>query len=119
MCKKILVVDDDISILDAVSMILEDHGYDVRGIQKGEDSYQQAEIFQPHLILLDVLMSGKDGREICKNLKSENKTKNIPIVMFSAHPSAKKGMKEYGADDFLAKPFGTNELLKIVSKFTR
>jgi DNA-binding response OmpR family regulator len=115
---KILVVDDDESILDAVSMILEDSGYKVGTLLKGGETYSKVEKFKPDLILLDVLISGNDGRHICKNLKQDLKTKNIPIVMISAHPSAKHGSKECGAEDFLSKPFESSELLIKVQKYT-
>lgn len=117
MAKKILVVDDEESILDAVKLILEDEGYSVKTIFKGEEVYKEVDNFNPHLILLDVLMSGKDGRTICKNLKSNEKTKDIPIVMISAHPSAEESIKEYKANDFLPKPFKVDELLEILDKY--
>jgi len=71
----------------------------------------------PDLILLDVLLSGKDGREIVKQLKSQEETKSIPIIMFSAHPSAEKTAREAGADDFVAKPFHIDFLLAVVAKY--
>ncbi len=117
MAKKILVVDDEESILDAVKLILEDEGFLVKAIFKGDEVYKEVEKFNPDLILLDVLMSGKDGRTISKNLKSIEKTKNIPVIMISAHPTASETLKEYKADDFLAKPFKVDELLEILEKY--
>lgn len=116
MDKKILVIDDDESILDAVSMILEEEGYKVETIFKGEETYKKVIAFKPDAIILDVLLSGKDGREICKNLKTNNGTKAIPIIMISAHPNAEKSIKSCGADAFLAKPFDTHDLLQVISK---
>ena|SRR5258708_2290308 len=116
MAKRILVVDDDESILDAVSLILEEAGYSVETTCKAEEIYEKIATYHPDGILLDVLMSGNDGRDICKNLKQDPTTKYIPIIMISAHPSAKEGVLECGADDFLAKPFETDELLKKVEK---
>jgi len=117
MSKKVLIVDDEESILDAVSLILEDEGYTVKAIFKGDEVYDKVDSFKPDVILLDVLMSGKDGRSICKNLKSNDKTKSIPVIMISAHPSAVENIKEYMADDFLAKPFKVDELLEILEKY--
>ncbi len=114
MSKKILVVDDDISILDAVSLILEENGYEVETAFKGDEAYQKALSFNPDVIVLDVLLSGKDGREICKNLKLDEKTKKIPVIMVSAHPGASESTKEVGADFFLAKPFMPDDLLSAV-----
>lgn len=112
---KILVVDDDESILDAISLILEEVGYTVKTSFKGEKTYAMVESFHPDLILLDVLMSGKDGRHICRNLKQNDLTKLIPVIMISAHPSAQQGALECGAEDFLAKPFEVEELLSKVT----
>lgn len=114
---KILVVDDDESILDAISLILEEDGYQVTTTAKGQEVFKKVKDERPELILLDVLLSGMDGREICKTLKTDPKTKNIPIVMISAHPTASKSAKASGADHFLPKPFGMEELLTTVNKF--
>lgn len=116
MDKKILVIDDDESILDAVSMILEEEGYKVETIFKGEEAFRKVNTFRPDAIILDVLLSGKDGREICKDLKSDTGTQTIPIIMISAHPNAEKSSRSCGADAFLAKPFDTEELLKTISQ---
>ena len=66
-------------------------------------------------ILLDVLISGHDGRVICKQLKSNRETSHIPVIMFSAHPGAAASIAEYGANDFIAKPFDVNNLMKKVN----
>jgi CheY-like chemotaxis protein len=118
MTKRILVVDDDEGIVDALSLMLKEVGYEVNGILRGEEAYSQTEKFRPDLIFLDILMSGVDGRDICKKLKGDNKTKSIPIVMISAHPSAERHAKIVGADGFLAKPFETDELLDMAQKYT-
>lgn len=114
--KKVLLIDDDESILDAISLILEDEGYLIKTTLKGEEAYHTVAEFMPDVILLDVLLSGKDGREICKNLKANPSLKHIPIILISAHPNAEKSIKTCGADYFLAKPFDTEILLKTVKK---
>jgi len=116
MIKKILVVDDDESILDAITLVLEDKGYNIGVVFKGAEVYGKIALFKPHIILLDVLMSGKDGREICKNIKSDPKTSKIPVIMLSAHPSVKNSALKFGADDFLAKPFQVEDLVSIIKK---
>ena len=69
-----------------------------------------------HLIFLDVLLSGQDGRIIAQYLKEHSKTKHIPIVMMSAHPDVSKTIAESKADDFLPKPFEITDLLECVKK---
>jgi DNA-binding response OmpR family regulator len=116
MNKKILIVEDDIDILDAIKIILERENYSAEAISKGDETYRKINDFKPDLIILDVLISGNDGRTICKNVKSNKKTSHIPIVMMSAHPSAIKEYEACGANDFLPKPFETDELLSAIKK---
>jgi DNA-binding response OmpR family regulator len=114
---KILVVDDEPDILEFLLVILEEEGYAVVTTDKGEYVEALRNGGLPDLILLDVLLSGKDGREIVKQLKSQEKTKHIPVIMFSAHPSAEKTAREAGADDFIAKPFEIDQLLVKVARY--
>lgn len=116
--KKVLVVDDDASILDAVSLVLEEGGYDVRAIVKGNETVKEASRYRPDVVLLDVLMSGTDGREICKAMKKDTTLKDTPVVMMSAHPTAKHSVVSSGADAFLPKPFDMKSLLDMVSAYT-
>ena len=109
--KKILILDDDLDILAVMQLLFKTKGFDVVALSRWEEVYEKVESFKPHLILLDVLLSGNDGRDICRELKHKSSTKNIPIVMFSANPSAAENIHEYGADDFIHKPFEIDELL--------
>lgn len=115
--KKVLVVDDDRDILEAIQLILTSGGYDSLVTTKGDEAYKKIGEYKPHLILLDVLLSGNDGRTICKALKHDSKTKHIPIIMVSAHPSAEASVRKSGADSFVAKPFSIKGLLGEVEKY--
>lgn len=117
MQQKILVVDDDPDILQAVQFMLEDAGYKVIASTKGESLKSLEENNLPKLILLDVLLSGLDGRDLAKQLKKRDITRNIPIIMISAHPNAKQTALASGADEFLAKPFDINVMLRLVDKY--
>ena len=117
--KKILVVDDEPDILEFLQVILEEEGYAVITTDKGEYVEALNNGGLPDLILLDMLLSGKDGREIVKQLKSQEKTKHIPVIMFSAHPSAEETARKAGADDFLAKPFEMDQLLEKITYYLR
>jgi DNA-binding response OmpR family regulator len=118
MTKHILVVDDDPDILDALEWMLEDAGYEVQTSDKGDyaENLHDTNGGLPDLIILDVLLSGKDGRTICRLLKNRPDTRRIPIVMISAHPSAAGSVRAVGADDFVAKPFDIDELLSTVER---
>jgi len=114
--RQILVVDDDPDILDALQCVLEDAGYTVETCKDGGHAERLAdEASLPKLIILDVLLSGKDGREICRKLKHNEWTKNIPIVMISAHPTAKKSVFASGANRFIPKPFDITNLLNTIN----
>ena len=115
--KKVLVIDDDPDILEAVQLVLTSGGYNSEATTKGQETYQHVLDYQPDLIILDVLLSGNDGRVICKKLKSDEITKRIPVIMISAHPTAKESTKECGADSFIAKPFSVAGLLGEVDRY--
>ena len=113
----ILVVDDDPGILDALRILFESEGYRVQTCEKGDyvESLRNASGTLPELFVLDLLLSGKDGRTICRMLKSQEGTRHIPVLMISAHPGAEQSVKEVGADAFLAKPFTIDDMLDTVA----
>lgn len=111
MPKRILIADDDPGIVDAVEMILDFHGYHVSSTYNGTDVLTIHQDNYPDVLLLDIWMSGCDGREICKELKAKQDTRNIPVLMVSASKDIKESALEAGADDFLAKPFDMKELI--------
>lgn len=115
MTKKILVADDDPAILDAVKMMLELEGYTVRTTTDGKTVYK-VDGETPDLLLLDIWMAGYDGRDICKRIKENPSTRNIPVIMISASKDVKRSAKASGADEFVAKPFDMNELLGKVAR---
>ncbi len=116
--KKILVVDDDEGILEVVQIVLEGEGYLVQTCQNGACLQQHTTQSQlPDLILLDVLLAGEDGREMCKKLKSDKLTKNIPVIMLSAHSDTNKIADVSGANDFLEKPFDVDVLIEMVKQY--
>lgn len=116
MKKKILIIDDDKSILEAIFFILEEYGYQVKTLADGRLAYKTVREFRPDIILLDVLMSGIDGRTICKALTKDKKYADIPILMISAHPTAKNEALECGAQEFIAKPFETDDLIHSIER---
>jgi DNA-binding response OmpR family regulator len=120
MAKHILIIEDDKSILDAVQMALEFEGYTVAIADRGDyaDKLMHGKAPLPDVMLLDILLSGTDGRDVCKALKAHKTTKNVPIIMMSAHPGASTSVIEAGADYFLPKPFNIDDLLNAVKKLT-
>ena len=120
MKKSIWVVDDDEGILEVVRVLLEGEGYHVKTFVNGQSLRRlnmHGEL--PDLILLDVLLSGEDGRDICRLLKHRQETKDIPVIMLSAHSSAAKVASVCGADDFIGKPFEIDALIETIEKHLR
>ena len=115
MKKRILVVDDSQAILDVMSVALEAEGYEVTTSLTGA-CLRQMERHLPDLILLDVLLSGEDGGEICQRLKSDERTRHIPLILISAHAGLPETAGKCGADGFLVKPFHLYELRDIVNR---
>lgn len=113
--KKVLVVDDNSDILWVVETILKRYGFEVYTTLHGEEVLAKTKTYNPQLILLDVFLSGVDGIEVCNTLKSTPETKDIPVILFSAHTNSHDVMKFCNADDFVAKPFDTNELVKKIN----
>lgn len=109
---RILIVEDNNDVLWVVKIVLKRYGFKVMAIPKGEDVMPKTKTFRPHLILLDVVLSGISGVDVCNELKSNEKTKDIPIIMFSAHANMNDILKLSKPDDFIAKPFDVNELVK-------
>jgi len=112
---RILVADDDSSIRDIFKIILVRAGYD---LELKEDAN---EIFNnnfkiPDLFLIDKLLSGVDGLEVCRYLKENPDTRNIPVVMVSASPDIGVSAIKAGADDFIEKPFELTYLLKVIER---
>jgi DNA-binding response OmpR family regulator len=116
--KKIMIADDDPGIVDAVEMLLEFEGYTVTSTGDGSSVLKLNENL-PDLLLLDIWMSGEDGRDICKLLKQDDVKKHIPVIMISASKDVKESAINAGADDFLAKPFEMNDLLQKIEALTK
>ena len=115
MSKKILAVDDDNDILDVIRIILEDEGYEVLTLANGKHVFDIVEENDPDLILLDVMLGGLDGRDICRALKQHDTFKKIPVVMISASHNLNNLLLMPGApNNFLAKPFDIDKLIEMV-----
>lgn len=116
--KKIIIVDDDVAILDSLSLILDFEGYEVKTFERGTEIFNSIESnFKPDIILLDMWLSQEDGRDICKKLKNSDSTKNIPVIIMSASRGLENSALDSGADAFIAKPFEFDEVIGKLNKF--
>lgn len=115
--RKILAVDDDHDILEVLQFILEDSGYKVDTLSDGSHLMDTIRDKHPDLILLDIMLGNMDGRELCKEVKRQAATHNIPVIMISAsHNAASFLNHENGPDDFIEKPFDINTLLDSIKR---
>lgn len=114
---KILVCDDDQGILDVLTIILQQEGFQTHCINGGKGIQKRINEFKPDLILLDIMMPGIDGKEIVKILKKQKYLAKIPIIVFSALNNVGQIAKDLGADDYLAKPFDIYNLVAKVKKY--
>jgi two-component system OmpR family response regulator len=107
---RILLVDDEPNILEFLEMGLLNEGFEVQTAQDGMAAVTLAKQFQPHIAILDVMMPGMDGFEVCRMIK---KTENVAIIMLTAKDEVEDRVKglTIGADDYMAKPFSFEELL--------
>jgi two-component system alkaline phosphatase synthesis response regulator PhoP len=109
---KILLVDDEIDTLLPLKLSLEVEDYLVLGASNGFQALELAKTNIPDLILLDIMMPGMDGYEVCVQLKKDPVTRNIPVIMLTAKDAVREKVKglDIGADDYVTKPFNLNEL---------
>ncbi|MES2265538.1 MAG: response regulator [Bacteroidota bacterium] len=115
--RRILAVDDDHDILEVLQFILEDSGYEVETLSDGHKLMTTIQEKHPDLILLDIMLGNMDGRELCKEVKRQISTHNIPVIMISAsHNVGTTLNQENGPNDFIEKPFDINVLLNSVKK---
>jgi two-component system phosphate regulon response regulator PhoB len=119
--ESILVVEDEEDILELLRYNLTKEGYRVTGVATGEEGLRAAKSLLPDLLLLDLMLPGMDGLEVCRLLKQDPKTQHLPIVMVTAkgeEADIVTGL-ELGADDYLAKPFSPRVLLARVRAVLR
>jgi DNA-binding response OmpR family regulator len=115
MDKKILIAEDDPDILFILDVMLKDAGYQVEPLKEGISIVDRKKDW-PDLFIIDKDMPVIDGLAICKYLKLKKDTRDIPVIMISAHHALKQKAREAGVDDFIEKPFGLKSFLKAIEK---
>ena len=113
MSQKVLVIEDETNIQELLKYNLEKNGYNVIVADNGIDGLQEALANVPDIILLDLMLPGLDGLEVCKRLRMEKRTKKVPILMLTAKSEELDKVLglELGADDYITKPFSIKELI--------
>lgn len=113
MGKRVLIADDEPNIVVSLEFLMERHGYEIHVTGTGDEVIPAVRSFRPHLVLLDVMLPGKTGFEICQELRQDPALRDLKIVMLTAKgrdTEVAKGLA-LGADAYVTKPFSTKDLL--------
>ncbi len=107
---KVLVVDDDVALAEMLQIVLQASGFETAWVGRGDEAMEEFRRFRPDLVLLDLMLPGRDGVDVCRDLRAES---DVPIVMLTAKSDTSDVVEglEAGADDYVPKPFKTQELL--------
>lgn len=117
--KKILIVEDEESLLKLESILLTSRGYDVKGVTDGQAALDAVVSVKPDLVLLDIMLPVIDGFEVCRRIKSSEATRHIPVIMLTAKKSREDMARgeEVGADWYITKPFKSAMVIETIQRF--
>ncbi len=118
MTNRILLVEDEANILEAITFILSRAGMEVRSHGNGATAVEEVKRYGPDLIVLDVMLPGRSGLDILRDLRSDPSTEALPVVMLTAKGQAKdrETALVLGADAYLTKPFSNSEMLQLLTQ---
>jgi two-component system phosphate regulon response regulator PhoB len=117
MRKKILIIEDDNDILDITTTVLNMSNYEVTGTNGTEDIIALVKTHQPDLVLTDYMLPGLTGGQICKLIKNNKETANIPVVLMSAYQKQAIAVGNFDYDAYVKKPFNIDHLVSVINKF--
>lgn len=119
--KTAIIIDDDEGVIEALQAALELSGYVCIGVKEkvNKKIIDMIEKHHPDVIFLDLLLSGTDGPSVTKDIRKDERLKNIPIILMSAHPRGKQISQEIQVDGFLPKPFSLDILQGLIEQTTR
>jgi DNA-binding response OmpR family regulator len=116
--KRVLFLDDDESVLDVVQEALVHEGFDVKIITGTDDILSEIDEYRPDVVVIDYILVGINGGEICHQIKANTKTADIPVVLVSAYPQVLMSLGTYGCDEFVPKPFDLDDFAGRIKKLT-
>lgn len=117
--KKILIVEDEESLLKLESILLTSKGYEVQGVGDGRAALEAISRSKPDLVLLDIMLPEIDGFEVCRRIKADDETKHIPVIMLTAKKSREDMARgeQVGADWYITKPFKSAMVIETIQRF--
>ncbi len=119
MKKKILIVEDEPELLKLESIMLDSRGYEVKGVGDGQAALDAVATMKPDLLLLDIMLPIIDGLEVCRQIKANETTRHIPVIMLTANKSNDYLVKgeQAGADGYITKPFKSLMVIETIQRF--
>jgi DNA-binding response OmpR family regulator len=115
MRKNILVIDDDESVRSVLEDILIYADFNVKSSSGANGIFDTIKDFKPDLVLMDYILLGVNGGEICHQIKINDQTAHLPVILISAYPKVLQSLGDYGCDEFIAKPFDLEQLVSCVN----
>lgn len=115
--KKILIVDDEVHLVKILEFTLKHAGYEVVSCHSGNAAVRMVRSEKPDLAILDLMLPGLDGYEVCRQIKNDGELSSIPVIMLSARDYQEEGIREsLPAEAFMRKPFNTDRLIQTIEK---
>jgi DNA-binding response OmpR family regulator len=115
MVKNILIIDDQPEMLELMTDVLTPEGFTVTALLYTDNIIQTVNIHQPDIVLLDHLLAGVNGGELCRELKMHALTASLPVILLSGYPRLLEAFGDYGCDGFISKPFDLDELITTIN----
>ena len=119
MAKRVLVLDDDIGVLEAIETALTYDGFEVKTLGRTYNIFKNIQDFNPDVLIVDLFLDGKNGAELCKEIKNNRETQDLPVIIISAYKTNIDLLRRVGCDHFIPKPFDLAELYQGISKVLR
>jgi CheY-like chemotaxis protein len=116
MTKRLLILDDDKDILDVMCEIFSGEGYEVKTIENADNILNDIKYYHPDIILIDYILKGINGGEICHQIKTNITTCTIPVIIVTAYSRVINSLGDYGCNSFVSKPFEVTELVQQVNE---
>ena len=116
MVKRLLIIDNDDDVLEIMQEVFIYEGFEVKILQSAENIFKEIAAYKPDIVMLDYILDGINGGEICHQIKSNSDTSNLPVIIVSAYPRVLNSLGNYGCDSFIAKPFDINDLVAQVNR---
>ncbi len=115
---KVLIVDNDNDILDVMNEALTYEGYEVNGLLEVDNIFPKIMTYRPDIVILDYILDGINGGELCHQIKVNRYTAQLPVVIMSAYPKVLQSLGDYGCNVFIPKPFDLDHILNCIKELT-